>query len=168
VTLAREWYGGRTVLPDNGAKRDLFEILLVGEFYGAHDGWDEYLCLGLNEDGTVTLSSRRYDALAEVQEYIDEDGEEHLPEMIEGKTVSGREGDYVVGGDLLPYDPEITLSVGQEQEAEAWLRDRGWDEKRGYEEAWRRIKWALAGNKTPPLAERKQSARKPTRRRPTG
>jgi hypothetical protein len=156
-------------VPDNGEKRDRFEILLVGEFCGVHDAWHEYLCLRLNDDGTVTLSSRSLEVLAEVHAYVDEEGEEQLPEMIEGKTVSGREGDYVVGGDLLPHDgeAEITIPIGQEQEAEAWLRNRGWDEKRGYDEAWRRIKWALAGNKTPPPPERKQRARKPSRRRPT-
>jgi hypothetical protein len=145
------------------------EILLVAEFSGMLDAWPEHLCIEKNADGTITLSSRSHPVLAEVGKFMDDEGEVHLPEAIDGVRVGGYEGDYVVGEDLVPHgdEAEITLSVGQEQEAEAWLRDHGWEKKGGYDEAWRRIQWALAGNRTPPPPERKPRARKPSRRRPT-
>src|SRR5690349_4529686 len=71
-----------------------FEILLSDTWAGVHDLWEEYLCIEQNADGTVTLSSRAHEGLAETFEYTDEDGEIHLPSHIEGKAV-GVEGQYI-------------------------------------------------------------------------
>jgi hypothetical protein len=126
------------------------EILLMAEFSGILDAWSEFLCIERNADGTVTLSSRSHPALAEVAKFMDDEGEVHLPEAIDGVRVGGYEGDYVVGEDLLPNgdEAEITLPVGAETEAKEWLAERGWDKKEGYETAWRQISSVLsAGNR---------------------
>jgi hypothetical protein len=78
-----------------------FKVLLEGEFSGTRDFWTEYLCLARNADGSVTLSSRAHEILAEAAPYRERDW---LPATINRKRVCGFDGDYVVGGKLLLHD----------------------------------------------------------------
>ena len=43
-----------------GKTRKTFDVLISGEFYGAHDSWTEYLCLAQNPDGSITLTNRAH------------------------------------------------------------------------------------------------------------
>jgi hypothetical protein len=99
----------------------------------------------------ILLSSCGYGVLAEAREFAveDPDGEIRfeLPEEIDGQAVVGIEdGEYVIGGDLVPQDDdaEIVLEPGEIEEAREWLEGREWHLKPGFEEAWREIERALA------------------------
>ena len=115
--------------------------------------WTEYLCLCKDGD-RVVLSSRGYEVLGDIYSYEveDEDGEvQHtLPETIDGKSVVGIEdGEYVVGGELVLHDDdaEVTLQLGDIEEARDWLEGREWHLKPGFERAWREIRLALGDNR---------------------
>jgi hypothetical protein len=83
-------------------KRPRFEILTSATFWGFTDQWTEYLCIERGRDGGVTLTSRSRQILAEVGQYIDEEGEKKLPSKIGGQKVWGSDGDFVVGEKLVP------------------------------------------------------------------
>jgi len=131
-----------------------FDVLLEGEFYGFVDSWTEYLCMERNKDGSITLSSRAYEILAEAYRYKERGW---LPETIQRKEVVGYDGDYVVGGRLLPRDgdAELTVSRNQFDVAARWLINRKWDPQSEFGEAWAQIRSALYGpeffNLTKPL-----------------
>jgi hypothetical protein len=124
-------------------------VLLEGEFSSMGSAWTEYLCLCRDGD-RVVLSSCGYEVLADIYsfEVEDDDGnvEHELPDTIDGKAVVGIEdGEYVIGGDLVPHDDdaEITLGSGEIEEARKWLEGREWHLKPGYEGAWKEIERAL-------------------------
>ncbi len=126
-----------------------FRVLLKGEFSSVASSWTEHLCLQRSGDHVI-LSSCGYEVLAEVQpfgvENADGDVEYELPDTVDGKTVVGIEdGEYVIGGDLVPHDDdaEITLEPGDIEAAREWLESRKWHLKPGYEGAWLEIVRAL-------------------------
>jgi hypothetical protein len=131
-----------------------FDVLLDGEFYGFVDSWTEYLCMERNKDGSITLTSRAYQILAEAGRYKERGW---LPETISGKQVCGYDGDYVVGGRLVPRDgdAELTVLPSQFDVAARWLISRKWDTQSEFGEAWARIRSALCApeffNPTKPL-----------------
>jgi hypothetical protein len=118
-----------------------FDVLLKGEFHGFHDIWTEYLCLARNADGSITLSSRSREILAEAGRYK----RGWLPATIRRKEVWGLEGDYVIGQKLLPHDGGAELTVSQDQfdVAVEWLMRRKWHLQDEFEEAWAQIRAAL-------------------------
>src|SRR5262249_52792794 len=121
-----------------------FEVLITGEFWGAHDSWTEYLCLARNADGSITLSSRAREILAEAYRYKERDW---LPGTIGRKEVHGFDGDYVVGERLLLHNggAEVTVAPNQFDVAARWLIDRQWDRNPQLGAAWARIRSALYG-----------------------
>lgn len=123
-------------------------VLAKAEFCGAIDCWTEFLCLQENPDGTITLSSCSRKMLAEARDYSDEDGEQSLPEYIDGERVWGVDGDFVVGEQLVPHsdDAVVILSHGDVEEARVWLEDRGWRNKDGFSSAWAEIKRSLVAD----------------------
>jgi hypothetical protein len=129
---------GQSTEEDGTAVRDSDH----GEFYGSVDSWTEYLCFARNADGTITLSSRSREILAEAARYRERD---RLPATIRGKDVSGYDGDYVVGKRLLLHDgdAEITVSQNQFDVAAEWLIKRKWNLQNQVGRAWVRIRSAL-------------------------
>jgi hypothetical protein len=119
-----------------------FELLITGEFYGALDSWTEYLCVARNADGSITLSSRSREILAEAGKYRERGW---LPETIRRKEVEGYDGDYVVGTRLLLHDGEAEITVAQNQfdVAAGWLVSRKWNLQHQFGRAWMRIRSAL-------------------------
>jgi hypothetical protein len=119
-----------------------FEVLIAGDFYGSVDTWTEYLCLARNADGSITLSSRSREILAEAAPYMERGW---LPETIRGKEVEGYDGDYVVGTRLLLHDGEAEITVAQNQfdVAAGWLVSRKWNLQHQFGRAWARIRSAL-------------------------
>ena len=119
-----------------------FEVLITGEFYGSVDSWTEYLCLARNGDGSITLSSRSREILAEAAKYRKRGW---LPTTIRRKEVSGFDGDYVVGKRLLLHDGEAEITVCQNQfdVAAEWLIRRKWNLQDQFGKAWARIRSAL-------------------------
>ena len=124
------------------------EILMSNEFSTMMSTWSEYLCLERTED-QVVLSSRGYEVLAELSQYAveteDGDTEYKIPDFIDGQPVVGQEDEYIVGGELVLHDDgaEITLEARDYEAAKYWLAERGWDHKKGFADAWRRITEAL-------------------------
>ena len=80
-----------------------FEVLITCEFYGSVDSWTEYLCFARNAEGSITLSSRSREILAEAARHRERD---RLPAAIRGKEVSRIDGNYVVGKRLLLHDAD--------------------------------------------------------------
>jgi len=86
-------------------------------------------------------------------EVLDADGDvvdHRVPDEIDGQTVEGIEdGEYVVGGALVPHDDdaEIVLEPGEIEEAREWLEGREWHLKPGFEEAWAEIHAALGAKR---------------------
>ena len=144
-------------------RRPRFEILTSATFWGFTDQWAEYLCIEREGNGGVTLTSRSRQVLAEVGQYIDEEGELKLPSKIEGKKVWGIEGDFVLGESLVLHDGTSTITVqpGDTQLAADWLAERKWDTEPDFEEVWTVICAALL----PPPGERAAPPRKPRARR---
>jgi hypothetical protein len=134
--------GGISVGKTRKKTAQQYEILLSGEFYGAVDSWTEYLCLARNPDGSITLTSRARQILAEAGRYKKRGW---LPATIRRKEVWGYDGDYVVGQRLLPHDgdAELTVLQNQFQLAAEWLIRRKWDIQPEFGEAWARIRSAL-------------------------
>jgi hypothetical protein len=121
-----------------------FQVILSSEFYGSHDSWTEYLCLARNPDGSITLTSRAREILAEAGRYREKD---YLPAAIKRKEVWGFDGDYVVGMKFLPHDAGAAVTVSQTQfdVAAEWLIGRKWDRQPEFGQAWARIRFALYG-----------------------
>jgi hypothetical protein len=119
-----------------------FEVLTAGDFYGSVDRWTEYLCLARNADGSITLSSRSREILAEAPRYRERGW---LPTAIRRRAVWGLDGDYVVGTRLLLHDgdAEITLRQNQFDVAAEWLIRRKWHLQHQFGRAWARIRSAL-------------------------
>jgi hypothetical protein len=119
-----------------------FEILITGEFYGSVDSWTEYLCVARNADGSITLSSRSREVLAEAAKYRQRGW---LPATIRRKEVEGYDGDYVVGKRLFLQDgkAEVTVRQNQFDVAVEWLMRRKWHSQAQFEEAWAQIRAAL-------------------------
>ena len=103
-------------------------VLLEAEFSSIVSSWTEYLCLQ-RVDNQIVLSSCGYQVLAEISHYAVEDDD----------------GEYVIGGDLMPHDDdaEVPLEPGDIETARAWLEGREWHLKPGYDGAWREIVRAL-------------------------
>ena len=62
----------------------------------------EYLCLRRISESKYELSLREYEILGDIRDYCDDNGEENIPDFIDGKKVIHGEGyDLVLGGDLV-------------------------------------------------------------------
>lgn len=139
-------------------------VLLAAEFSGRLDTWTEHLCIAVEPDGTVVLSSccrelLMYEGRADGEvlwpeghepDPEDEDREDDiLPLSIGGIPVFGRDGCAIVGEQLLPYsdDSLIRLRLGEIRAAREWLEDYGWANQTGFEFAWQRIRKILSGRR---------------------
>jgi hypothetical protein len=132
------------------SKKEEFRVLLTGEFSTIASSWTEHLCMQ-RRNPEIILSSRSYEVLSDLSELALEQGDGavdyDLPETIKGKTVVGVEdGEYVIGGELVPQDDdaELTLEPGDVKKAREWLELRDWHTKPGFSEAWEEIRQALA------------------------
>ena len=85
----------------------------------------EYLCLEILPDRRVAITSRSAEPLMgkgwEAGEVVwpegydpENDDGDTLPISVGGKTVAGRDGDFLVGEELLPHsdDATVTFSPG--------------------------------------------------------
>jgi hypothetical protein len=135
-----------------------YRVLLSGTFSGSIDGWTEYLCMEILPDGRVELTSRSREPLATADwtagavvypDGVDPDDDtegEVLPLTIAGKPVWGRDGDFLVGEDMLPHSDDATaiFEGGESTSARDWLEAYGWSRKPGFAEAWSAIAASIA------------------------
>ncbi len=106
-----------------------FRVLASIEVSGCLDTWTEYLCLQEQPDGSVVLSRRGYPIIAVAEELDeDQDGEPICPDFIDGVEVTGFDGEYVFGGELVlcDDDAEVRLWPGDFGLAYRWLEHNGW------------------------------------------
>jgi hypothetical protein len=122
------------------------------EFHGMIDAWTEYLCMEKLADGTVELSSRSRELLGyndwwlgevvwpEGYNLDDNDGGV-LPLTVAGKSVWGKDGDGIVGHDLVPHqDGAVAVfRSGQSADCRAWLEEYGWSRAPNFEAAMKKI-----------------------------
>jgi hypothetical protein len=135
-------------------------ILGPFEFHGATDSWTEYLCIEKLADGSLELSSRSNELLGYGDWWLgevvwpegyspdanDPDGDEDvLPLSVGGRTVWRRNGDGIVGHELVPHsdDAVAVFQPGQSQEARGWLEGYGWSRAPNFEAAMEKINEAL-------------------------
>ena len=134
-----------------------YRVVLKSEFHGSIDAWTEYLCLEILPDRRVTITSRSAEPLMgggwEAGEVVwpegydpENDDGDTLPISVGGKTVAGRDGDFLVGEELLPHsdDATVTFSPGQQAAARSWLENYGWSKRPGFREAWLEIEATLS------------------------
>jgi hypothetical protein len=108
------------------------EIIEGREQSSMSSSWSEYLCLERKSSSTFELSIRGYEFIGEIRDYSDEDGEENLPDQIDGKTVVGTVDEYVVGGNLVPItDDQETVEFSQPDQVEVieWLKSVSWSDE---------------------------------------
>jgi hypothetical protein len=104
-------------------------ILASREQSSMASSWTEYLCLERDEAGGYKLFTGQYEALAEREQFFNEEtGEYDIPDAIDGQVVIGVDDDYVVGGELGCFDDEqvVTFKRLDEEEVARWLEARGW------------------------------------------
>ena len=126
---------------------DGFRVIMKGEFATLVSSWTEYLCLAKRGDGYVLMRCG-YEILAPVSDYavVDESGDVldyELPEEIDGQAVVGVEdGEFVIGGELVPQDDDAKCDLDPEDlnGVRDWLALHEWDRRPGFEEAWREIR----------------------------
>lgn len=91
--------------------------------------WTEYLCLQRDEAGGYKLFTGQYEALAEREQFFNEEtGEYDIPDAIDGQIVVGVDDDYVVGGELGCFDDDQAVSFEslEEKGVAMWLESSGW------------------------------------------
>ena len=109
-----------------------FIIIDERENSGWVDSWTEYLCLEeLSEEFELTIRSN--EILAEAMEYVDEEGEElELPEKINGEFVHCRDGDFILGENLVIRPGinggSIKFKDAHEENVKNWLQSLRWFE----------------------------------------
>jgi hypothetical protein len=86
----------------------------------------EYLRLTANDDGTASLAVCRYEALASVEEFIDEKGDLNLPDKVAGKAVISVDDEWIVGGELTCCGTGCTYGQSEISSAIDWVRLKRW------------------------------------------
>ena len=88
--------------------------------------WQEYLRVGLNDNGSATIAACRYESLASAEEFTNKSGALNLPDEISGKPVVGVEEEWIVGGELVSNHPGCTYRSDDITRAIDWVRVEGW------------------------------------------
>jgi hypothetical protein len=70
---------------------------------------DEYLCVRETDSLKFELSIRGYEFLGNVVDFCDDEGEENIPDTINGKEVVEVLSEYIIGGELVTYKDEEVL-----------------------------------------------------------
>jgi len=87
--------------------------------------WTEYLCLRKLSSNRFELSVRGFQILGEIKDYYDERSDTYsYPDKINGWSVRGAEGEYVVGHLMVNQSDEIMpieFSSVDEPEVMEWL-----------------------------------------------
>jgi hypothetical protein len=82
------------------------------EVAAPQDCGDEHLCLRQISETEYELSIREYEILGDISDYCDDDGEENIPDIIDGKKVKLGEGwIFVLGGDLVIQKDHIVPMI---------------------------------------------------------
>ena len=82
--------------------------------------WTEYLCLQRLAENKFELSMRSYEIIGDPSAYYDEKTDDYvIPDLIDGQKVAGVEDGYIVGGELISLEdqmsPLLFVSVDDEK-----------------------------------------------------
>ena len=91
--------------------------------------WNEYLCLATGKNKRHQLFNGAYELLDAAKNYQDKNTKQYdLPKKIEGKSVFGVEGDWVVGGKLSFQEPRDHYEFDDldDEDLLDWLVEMGW------------------------------------------
>lgn len=71
--------------------------------------WTEYLCLQMLADNMFELSMRSYEVIGDLSSYYDEEADDYvIPDQIDGQKVAGVEDGYIVGGELMLLEDQMS------------------------------------------------------------
>lgn len=91
--------------------------------------WNEYLCLATGKNKRHQLFNGAYELLDAAENYQDKSTKQYnLPKKIDGKSVFGVEGDWVVGGMLSFKEPSEHHEFNDldDEDLLDWLVKMGW------------------------------------------
>jgi hypothetical protein len=94
--------------------------------------WNEYLVLTTGANKSLMLFTGRFEALAEIGDYYNEETEDYdLPDEIDGKSIQGIEDEYVVGGEPQWLDESQTVEFDDPNDPRLieWLKESEWAKK---------------------------------------
>lgn len=142
-------------------KPDLI-VLLSRAVSTPADSWTEHLCLQCIDGRGIELSIRAQEVLADLSALegdvvwpegcdpgacheVDADND-LLPLSIDGKRVWGRDGDVLLGRELVPITDTTSarFALGEIEAAQTWLERADWQRVQGYDAAWLKISEAIA------------------------
>jgi hypothetical protein len=106
--------------------------------------WTEHLTISRGQTKKYLIALAGYDALAEADDYFNEDkGEYELPTHINGQEVIGTEDCYVIGGALMINTDWLGLEFDDPgtPELTQWLRDFGWDNQVRVTDIKKALRW---------------------------
>lgn len=92
--------------------------------------WNEYLVLERGETKKYRLFTGRYEALAEIADYWNDETEDYeIPDQINGVAVVGQEDDYLVGGELSASETNEIIEFDSLNESlvKIWATMHRWD-----------------------------------------
>ena len=95
---------------------------------GSTDTWTEYLCLEKLKKG-FELTIRGYDILGQLSDYTDDDGNENLPDEINGEKISNYDNEYIYGSNLVinaDDDGSVKFINPNEDDVREWLESVDW------------------------------------------
>ena len=98
---------------------------------GSTDTWTEYLCLEKLKKG-FELTIRGYDILGQLSDYTDDDGNENLPDEINGEKISNYDNEYIYGSNLVinaDDDGSVKFINPNEDDVRDWLESIEWFEE---------------------------------------
>lgn len=106
--------------------------------------WTEHLTISCGQTKRYLIAHAGYDALAEANEYYNEDKDEYdIPSHINGQEVVGIEDGYVIGGALMINTDWSGLEFDDPDEPELaqWLTDSEWGSKVKVTDIKRALRW---------------------------
>ena len=95
---------------------------------GSTDTWTEYLCLKKLKKG-FELTIRGYEILGQLSDYTDDDGNENLPDEINGEKISNYDNEYIYGSNLVinaDDDGSVKFINPNEDDVREWLESVDW------------------------------------------
>ena len=95
---------------------------------GSTDTWTEYLCLEKLKKG-FELTIRGYEILGQLSDYTDDDGNENLPDEINGEKISNYDNEYIYGSNLVinaDDDGSVKFINPNEDDVREWLESVDW------------------------------------------
>jgi hypothetical protein len=86
------------------------DLIVIERREGLSQTGDDHLCLRKVEGSKYELSIRGYEFLGNIDEFCDDDGEQSIPDTIDGKEVVEVLPEFVVGGNLVTYNEEEIIT----------------------------------------------------------